>query len=86
MLINKRQGEGERVDAFKTNSNEQVGEGYQKSKFQVNVLFEWPIRWWLHTLLKLSGLFNYMRIEYVVLIATVTHNYLDTHSVIMYMS
>ena len=42
------------------------------------------IRCWLHTSSKLSGLFNYMRIEYVVLIATVTHNYLDTHGVMMY--
>ena len=42
------------------------------------------IRCWLHTFSKLSGLFNYLRIEYVVLIATVTHNYLDTHGVMMH--
>ena len=43
------------------------------------------IRCWLHTFSKLSGLFNSLRIEYVVLIATVTRNHLDTHGEMIYM-
>ena len=60
------------------------GEVSKSGNFE-ETLFEWPSRWWLHTLIKISSLFNYLRIEYVFLIATVTHNYSDSHGVMMYM-